>query len=116
MASSDWSKQFFKPMNIDFAFKAFRKLASFVYGRFEFDAVGDIKLMQRRKKLECKKLRKLAPTRQQPFTKECVGINISESTHGALLWEKVFCSLQSETTSADVDKIKASECHSVPVL
>ena len=48
-ASSAWSKQFFKLMNIDFAFKAFRKFAIFKYGGFEFDAVGGTKLTKRRK-------------------------------------------------------------------
>ena len=34
-------KKVFKPMNIDFAFKALWKSAIFRYGRFEFKAVGD---------------------------------------------------------------------------
>ena len=40
MAGPDWSKKFIKPMNIDFAVKAFWKLAVFRYGRFENEAVA----------------------------------------------------------------------------
>ena len=40
-ASPDWSKIFFKPVNIDFAFKALQKSAIFGYGGFEFKAVSD---------------------------------------------------------------------------
>ena len=48
---------------------------------------------------ECKKPRKLTLTRQQPFTKESVSVDISESsTHDAVLWVKVFCGLWSRTT------------------
>ena len=66
---------------------------------------------------ECKKQRTLDLTRQQPFTKECVNVDISKSsTHSALLWEKVFCGLLSKMTSADVHKIKVSSCHSVLIL
>ena len=65
---------------------------------------------------ECKKLRKLAPTRQQPFKKEYISVSISEnSTHGALLLEKVFCSPWCRTMFADVNKIKVSKCASFTV-
>ena len=47
---SDWSRKLFKPMNIDFAFKALGKLAIFIYyGGFEFDTVDGKKLMKSRK-------------------------------------------------------------------
>ena len=36
-------------MNIDFAFKALWKVAVFLYGGFEFDAVGDMKPTKRGK-------------------------------------------------------------------
>ena len=55
------------------------------------------------------KPRKQTLTRQQTFKKGRVGISGS-STQGALFLEIVFCSLQSRTTFADVDKIKSSEC------
>ena len=58
---------------------------------------------------ECTKAKKQTPTRQHPFKKGCVGISGS-STHGVLYLEKVFCGLRSRTASADVNKIKSSEC------
>ena len=106
----------FKTLNIDFAFKALWKLAIFRYCGFEFEAVGAKWLHENNEEEEeCKKPRKQAPTRQQPFKKGCIGIS-ERSIHSALLLEKVFCSLWSRTTLADVNKIKASQCHSVPVL
>ena len=45
-AGPDWSKKFVRPMNMDFAFRALRKLAIFRYGGFEFKAVSD-KWLQR---------------------------------------------------------------------
>ena len=55
------------------------------------------------------KPRKQTPTKQHPFKKGRVGISES-STHGALLLEKVFWSLQSRMTFTDVTKIKLSKC------
>ena len=60
-----------------------------IVDRFEFNAVGGTKRAERRK--NARNLRKLAPTTEQPFMKECVWVDISKSsTHGALL-----CVLQS---------------------
>ena len=93
-------KKFFKPMNIDFVFKALWKLVIFRYGGFEFKAVGDMWLHETDKvEEECKKSRKQAPTRA--LKKGGVGISDC-STHGALLLEKVFYCLWSRTTLADV--------------
>ena len=87
-------KKVFKPMNINFAFEALRKLAIYRYGGFEFKAVCDKWLHKTaEKEEECTKQRKQTPTRQQPFKKGHIGISES-STHGALLLEKVFCGLQ----------------------
>ena len=103
-------------LNVEFAFESLWKLAVFRYGGFEFEAVGDKCLHETDKEEEeCKKPRKHAPTNQQPFKQGHVGVS-KRSTHGALHLEKVFCGLWSRTTYADVNKIKASECHSVPVL
>ena len=67
------------------------------------------------KEEECKKPRKQALIRQQPFKKGHVSISKS-CTHGAFAFgENVLQSL-TRTTLADVNKIKASKCHSVPVL
>ena len=107
---------FFKPVNSDFAFETSQQWAIFRHGGFEFKAAGDKWLHKTDKEEEkCRKPRKLALTRQQPFKKGRVGISKS-STQGALLLEKMYYSLWSRTTLADVNKIKASECHSVPVL
>ena len=93
-AGPDWSRKFVKPMNIDFAFKALRKLAIFQYGGFEFEAVGDKWLHETDEvEKECSKPRKQTPIRQQPYRKGCIGISES-STQRALLLEKVFCVLR----------------------
>ena len=42
-------QKFCKPMDIDFVVKALWKLAIFIYGRFEFDAVCDMKPTKSRK-------------------------------------------------------------------
>ena len=39
-ANPDWSKKVFKPINIDFAFRALQKLAIFRYEGLEFKAVS----------------------------------------------------------------------------
>ena len=92
-AGPDWSKKFFEPMNIDFAFEALWKLAVFRYGRFEIKAVSDKWLHETNKEEEdCKKPKKQAGIRQQLFKKGRVGISESK-THGALLLEKVACGL-----------------------
>ena len=127
-------RKFVKPMNIDFAVEALRKLAFFRYAGFEDETVGSKWLYGTDKEEEeCKKPRKQAPTRHQPFKNWHVGISKS-STHSALLLKKYFCGLLSRmtladinkieasecllsrTTLADVNKTEASECHSVPVL
>ena len=51
-------KKVFRPMNIDFAFKALRKIVIFRYGRFEFEAVSDKWLHKMEEEEECKKPRK----------------------------------------------------------
>ena len=115
-ASPDWSKDLFKPVNIDFTFKALRKLAVFRYGGFEFETVSDKWLHETDEEdKKCKKAKKQTQTRQQPFKKGWVGINKS-SSHSALLLENVFCGLWSRTTLIVVHKIKVSKCYSVPVL
>ena len=79
-------------MNINFAFEAERKLAIFTYGGFVNKAVGSKWLHgTEEEKEECKRSRKQAPTRHQPFKKWHVGISES-STHGALLLKK-FCTV-----------------------
>ena len=45
----DWSKKCSKPMNISFAFEPLPRLALFIYGRFEFDAVSGTKPTKKRK-------------------------------------------------------------------
>ena len=63
-----------------------RKLATFLYGRFE--VVGDKWLHETdEEEEECMKPRKQTPTRQQPFKKGRISISES-STHGALYWRK----------------------------
>ena len=85
-------------------------LAIFLYGGFEFKAVGGLWLHETdEEEKDSTKPRKQDPTRQQPFKKEHVGINKS-NIYGALFLEKVFCGLRSRTTFADVNKIKSSEC------
>ena len=89
-AGPDWSKKFVKPMNIDFAFKAWRKSAIFTYGGFVNKAVSRKWLHgTEEEEEECKRPRKQAPSRHQPFKKWHVGISES-STHGALFLKK-FC-------------------------
>ena len=96
-AGPDGSKKFFKPMNIDCAFEALWKLATFRYGGFEFKAGGNKWWHETdEEEEECKKPRKQAPIRQL-FKKGCVGISES-NTYGALLLEKVFCDLWSRMT------------------
>ena len=65
-----WSKKFLKQININLAFEALRKLAIFRYGGFEYEAVDDKWLHKTdEEEEECKKTRKQALTRQQPFKK-----------------------------------------------
>ena len=89
MTGPDWSKKFVKPMNINFAFEAKRKLAIFTYGGFVNKVVVSKWLHGTEE--ECKRSRKQAPTRHKPFKKWHVGISES-STHGALLLKK-FCTV-----------------------
>ena len=57
-------------MNIDFAFEAEQKLAICTYGGFVNKAVGSKWLHgAKEEKEECKRSRKQAPTRHQPFKK-----------------------------------------------
>ena len=104
-------------MNIDVAFEALWNLAIFRYGGFEFKAVSDKWLHDTDEvEEEYTKSRKQTLTRQQLFKKGCVYIAEAAHTVGALLVKKVFCGLRLRTTSADVNKIKVPECHSVPLL
>ena len=53
----------FRPMDINFACKALLKLAIFLYGRFEFEDVGDKWMHETHKEEEeCRKPRKQTPT------------------------------------------------------
>ena len=88
-AGPDWSKKYFKPVNIDFGFEAlYNKLVQsfFIYGRFEFDAVGGTKLMDR----ENAGTKETGSDQIELFKKECICLGVSESTLGALLLEKMF--------------------------
>ena len=67
-ASLDWSKQLFKPMNMDFAFEALRKLAILGYGRFKFEIFGDKWLQETVEEEE--EWKKQAPIRQQLSRKD----------------------------------------------
>ena len=72
---------------------------------FEFEAVSDKLLHETyEEEEECTKPRKQTQTIQQPFKKGFVGISES-STHNALFLEKVFFSLWSRMTLAEVNKI-----------
>ena len=88
-------------MNIDFALETLWMLALFRYGGFEFKAVGD---------------KWLHETDTEEENARNQGNKFWPDNNSSLLYEKIFCGLWSRMTSADVNKIKVSECHSVPVL
>ena len=98
-------------MNINFAYKALQKLVIFRYGGFEV-TVSDKWLHKTKEKEECKKtssdqstaVQEMACPHQQKLHTWCVAFG-----------ESVLQSL-TRTTWADVNKIKVSECHSLPVL
>ena len=95
-------------MNIDFAFKALRKLVIFRYSWFEF-TVSD-KWHKSEEEEECKKTSSDQTTiqemwrHQQKLHTQCVAFG-----------ESVLRSL-TKAPWADVNKMMASECYSVPVL
>ena len=113
-AGLDWSKKFFKPMNMDFAFKALQIIAIFRYGRFEFEAVSDKWLHETSEEEgDCRKPRKRAPTRQQPVKKG----RISESSTCCIAFgESVLGSLSQNYFRCRQNKAAQVYCHSVPVL
>ena len=76
-------------MNIDFVFKALRKLAIFRYGGFEFKAVGDKWLHETdEEEKECTKPRKQTPTRQQPFNKKDASASVKAAHTVHCFWRK----------------------------
>ena len=98
-------------MNIDFAFKALQKLVIFRYGGFGF-TVSDKWLHKTEEEEETKKT-----SRQQPFKKWRVGISKKAAhTVRCCFWRKCSAVFDQNDFWADVNKIKASECHGVPVL
>ena len=116
ISGADWSKHVFKPMNINFAFKALRKLAIFWYGGFEYETLGLAVMawpswlpVATRNRQRGGRMQETRETNSDETTtvQERTCQHQRSSTHGALLFEKVLWGLWSRTTWADVNKIKA---------
>ena len=86
-AGPDWSKRFVKPMNINFALEAERKLVIFTYGRFVNKGVGSKwRHGTEKKEEECKRPWKQAPTRHQPLQRNDMSASAKAAHRAHCFW------------------------------